>query len=74
MRCMACGVDLNENAARCPLCGNPARDVPPRIAGIAFQDYPAYQRRAHHRDRQKRYVSAGRNMPLSDELRARFHI
>jgi anaerobic ribonucleoside-triphosphate reductase len=74
MRCKACSVDLNENAARCPLCGSPSQDVPPRIAGVAFQDYPAYQRRAHHREKQKRHASAGRSMPFGDALRARFHL
>ena len=74
MRCKACNVDLNENAARCPLCGGPAQDVPPRIAGIAFQDYPAYQRRAHHREKESRRFSLRGDMPLGDELRARFHL
>ena len=44
MRCPACQVDLNENAARCPLCASPAQDAPPRIPGVSFQEYPAYKR------------------------------
>ena len=43
MRCDACNVDLNENALRCPLCGGPAQDVPPLIAGAAYQEYPRYE-------------------------------
>ena len=74
MRCKACSVDLNENAARCPLCGSPAQDVPPRITGVAFQDYPAYQRRAHHRAKQDRHASARGGMPRGDAWRARFHL
>jgi len=44
MRCPACRVDLNGNAARCPLCGGPAQDAPPLIEGVPYQDYPRYER------------------------------
>jgi len=74
MRCRYCSVDLNENAARCPLCGSPSQDVPPRIVGVAFQDYPAYQSRAHHHGKQNRHVSVRGGMSLNDKLRARFHM
>lgn len=42
MRCPACQVDLNGNAALCPLCGGPAEDISPLIEGVACQDYPRY--------------------------------
>ena len=49
MRCPACQVDLNENAALCPLCGGLAEDTPPLIPGISYQDYPAYKRQRPRR-------------------------
>ena len=48
MRCPACQVDLNENAAVCPLCGGAAEDAPPLIEGVAYQDYPGYDVTPEH--------------------------
>jgi len=50
MRCPNCQVDLNENASLCPLCGGPARNIPPLIAGVAYQDYPAYEHKRFRRN------------------------
>jgi len=76
MRCGLCNVDLNENAARCPLCGAPARDVPPLIDGIAFQDYPAYGRSRPPRVNPRRGdpLRRSRGMTFGEGLRARFHL
>ena len=76
MRCGACDVDLNENAAFCPLCGGPALDVPPRIAGVAFQDYPAYGRKPAPRIKPEkaRFFRRNRSMTLEEDLRAKFHM
>ena len=42
MRCNECNIDLGERTEVCPLCGTPASNTPPVIAGIAQADYPEH--------------------------------
>jgi len=49
MRCQACQMDLNENASLCPLCGGPGENIPPLLAGVVYQDYPAYEHKRFRR-------------------------
>ena len=74
MRCISCNVDLNETAARCPLCGGGAQNASPLIQGVAFQDYPAYKNRTHIRGNRGGHVFARDSMSFREELRARFHL
>jgi len=73
MRCKACNVDLNATAALCPLCGGPAQNIPPLIASVAFQDYPAYRGGIRPRSKQNGNMPIRGGMLFGEKMRARFH-
>ena len=73
MRCGACDVDLNENAALCPLCGSCAQDIAPLIGGVVFQDYPACKNGIRRRRQDGKRPARG-GMTFRESLRARLHL
>lgn len=40
MRCIHCNVDLSETYTKCPLCGEKAEDIEPRLKGLKNAPYP----------------------------------